>query len=48
MNTESYQMSLGTVAYSIKTGIIISVITTVILLLITNIIYSKRDIKNIQ
>lgn len=48
MNTESYQMSLSTVAYSIKTGIIISVITTVVLLLITNIIYSKRDIKNIQ
>lgn len=46
MNTENYQISLSAVSYSIKTGIISSIITITVLLLITNIVYLKRDIKN--
>lgn len=46
MNAENYQQSLHAVSYSIKTGIISSIITIIVMLLITNIIYSKRDIKN--
>lgn len=46
MNTENYQRSLHAVSYSIKIGIISSIITITVLLLITNIVYLKRDIKN--
>lgn len=46
MNTENYQRSLHAVSYSIKIGIISSIITITVLLLIANIVYLKRDIKN--
>lgn len=46
MNADFYQISLSTSAYSLSTGVIVSIIVTIIMLLFTNIIYIKRDIKN--
>ena len=48
MNTEIYQISLNIISYNFKMGVISSIVVTIILLLITNIVYLKRDIKTIQ
>ena len=45
-NSEYYIGSLRKISYSLSTGITISIIVTLILYIITNIIYTKRDIKN--
>ena len=46
MNAENYQLSLKSISYNLGTGIIVSLITTIILLVISNLIYINRDIKN--
>lgn len=45
-NSEYYVESLQKISYGLSTGIIISVIVTIVLYFISNIIYIKRDIKN--
>lgn len=45
-NSVHYVESLRKISYSLSTGIIISVIVTIVLYFISNIIYIKHDIKN--
>lgn len=45
-NSEYYVESLRKISYGLSTGIIISVIVTLILYIISNIVYINRDIKN--
>lgn len=45
-NSEHYVESLRKISYSLSTGIIISVLVTLVLYIISNIVYIKRDIKN--
>lgn len=45
-NSYLYTESLYNINYTLSTGIIISIIVALVLYIITNIIYIKRDIKN--
>lgn len=45
-NAEIYVDSLKNVSYNLGTGIIISLVISIILYILTNIVYIKRDIKN--
>lgn len=45
-NGEFYQLSLDNISYSLSNGIIISLISSIVLLTITFIVYEIRDIKN--
>ncbi|MBE6146920.1 MAG: hypothetical protein E7168_01140 [Firmicutes bacterium] len=45
-NSEHYVESLRKISYDLSTGIIISVVVTLILYTISNVVYIKRDIKN--
>lgn len=45
-NSEYYVESLRKISYDLSTGIIISVIVSIVIYIISNIIYINRDIKN--
>lgn len=45
-NSEHYIESLRKMSYNSSTGIIISIVVTLVLYIISNVVYIKRDIKN--
>ena len=44
-NSNFYNLSLGVGLYNIYTGIFVSLVVIIILYLVSNIVYVKRDIK---